>query len=401
MLKDEILEAAKSLNDELIEIRRTIHQHPETSFDLPLTLKFVKEKLISYGYDPKPCGKAGLTCTIGKNGKVFMLRADMDALDIIEDNDLPYKACNNKMHACGHDIHTTMLLGAAKILKQYEDQLNGTIKFMFQPSEETFEGSKDMIENHILENPKVDGAMMMHVMTNAPLPTGSVFIMDKGVSAPAADYFTIEVSGKGCHGSSPWLGIDPMIASANIILALQEITTREITSTDPSVFTIGTIESNNKAANAISDIITLKGTIRTFDEKIRAYIKQRIEEIAKGIATTYRCQAKVFFPSGAPTLTNDEELSLKLEKYMIDLLGENKAIPMRKMKQASGVGGSEDFAYVSQKVPSIMMAICAGMAKDGHQYPVHNPKATFDEDVLWQGAAIFAYAAINYLNDAK
>ena len=401
MLNDEILQAAKDLNDELVQIRRTLHQNPETSFDLPKTLKLVKEKLISYGYDPKPCGKAGLTCTIGNKGKVFLLRADMDALNIIEDNDLSYKSCNNKMHACGHDMHTTMLLGAAKILKKYENQLNGTIKFMFQPSEETFEGSKDMIEDHILENPKVDGAMMMHVMTNAPLPTGSVFIMDKGVSAPAADYFTIEVKGKACHGSSPWLGIDPMIASANIILALQEITTREISSNDPSVFTIGTIESNNKAANAISDMVTLKGTIRTFDEKIRAYIKERIEQIAKSIAAAYRCNADVYYPSGAPTLLNDEDLSLKLEKYMIELLGENKAIPMRKMKQSGGVGGSEDFAYVSQQVPSIMLAICAGMASDGHQYPVHNPKATFDEDVLWQGAAIFSYAAINYLNDAN
>ena len=199
----DLLEEAKSLKQDLIEKRRFLHANPETGFNLSNTLKFVESELINMGYKPIHCGKAGIIAIAGgkKQGKTFLIRGDMDALPIKEEAEVEFASQNGCMHACGHDMHTTMMLGAAKLLKKHENEINGTIKLMFQPAEEIFEGSKDMLENRLLENPKVDAALMIHVMANSPFPTGSVIVSAPGVSAPAADYFEIQVQGK----RMPWL----------------------------------------------------------------------------------------------------------------------------------------------------------------------------------------------------
>lgn len=199
---EELLEEAKKFKGELIEKRRYLHKNAETGFNLPKTLEFVEQELIKMGYEPVHCGKAGLVATIkgNKPGKTFLIRGDMDALPIKEETDLEFASQNGCMHACGHDMHTTMMLGAAKLLKQHQNEINGTIKLMFQPSEETFEGSNDMIENGVLDNPKVDAALMTHVMANSPFKPGSVIVSLPGVSAPAADYFEIKIQGK----RMPW-----------------------------------------------------------------------------------------------------------------------------------------------------------------------------------------------------
>lgn len=401
MTKEQIMQEASALQDEIISHRLWLHTHAETGFDLTETKPYVKSALTEMGYTVQECGKAGLVTTVGKpGGKVLLLRADMDALPIAEEADVDFACKNGRMHACGHDMHTAMLLGAAKILKAHESELGGTVKLMFQPAEEIFEGSKDMIASGVLENPRPDAALMIHVAAGMPLPAGTVVVSAPGVSAPAADYFTIRVHGKGCHGSAPQNGIDPLTAAAHILIALQEIHARELSASDEAVLTIGTFHAG-EAGNVIPDTATMGGTIRTYDEKTRAYLKERMTAIAQSIAEAFRASAEVSFGSGCPTLVNDKDLSEKVTGYLKDLLGANRAFTTAELsggKPARG-GGSEDFAYVSHEVPSLMLALAAGEPSKGYPYPQHHPKVKFDESVLSTGAAVFVDCAINYLRE--
>lgn len=399
MVNSKLLEDAKILQEKIIHYRRWLHSHAETGFALAETKTYVKNALEEMGYHVSECGKAGLTTTAGvAGGKVLLLRADMDALPMTEETGLPYASTNANMHACGHDLHTAMLLGAAKLLKTYEADLHGQVKFMFQPAEETFEGSLDMIQNGVLENPRPDAAVMIHVSAGIPLPAGTVIVSSPGVSAPAADYFTIQVQGKGCHGSAPQNGIDPLTAAAHILIALQEILAREISASDEAVLTIGSIHGG-EVGNVIPDCAVLRGTIRTYDEKTRSYLKQRLTEIAQGIAVSFRSTATVSFGSCCPTLVNNQELSETVTTILKDLLGKHTVFTTEQLgggKPQRG-GGSEDFAYITQEIPSVMLALAAGEPSKGHSYPQHHPKVTFDEDVLAIGAAVFAGIACSWL----
>ena len=401
MTKEQIMQEAAALQDEIKAHRLWLHTHAETGFDLTETKPYVKSALTEMGYTVQECGKAGLVTTVGKpGGKVLLLRADMDALPIAEEADVDFACKNGRMHACGHDMHTAMLLGAAKILKAHESELNGMVKLMFQPAEEIFEGSKDMIASGVLENPRPDAALMIHVAAGMPLPAGTVVVSAPGVSAPAADYFTIRVHGKGCHGSAPQNGIDPLTAAAHILIALQEIHARELSASDEAVLTIGTFHAG-EAGNVIPDTATMGGTIRTYDEKTRAYLKERMTAIAENVAEAFRATAEVNFGSGCPTLVNDKALSETVTGYLKDLLGANRAFTTAELsggKPARG-GGSEDFAYVSHEVPSLMLALAAGEPSKGYLYPQHHPKVKFDESVLSTGAAVFVDCALRYLSE--
>lgn len=401
MTKEQIMQEAAALQEEIKAHRLWLHTHAETGFDLTETKPYVKSALMKMGYTVQECGKAGLVTTVGKPGrKVLLLRADMDALPIAEEADVDFACKNGRMHACGHDMHTAMLLGAAKILKAHESELGGTVKLMFQPAEEIFEGSKDMIASGVLENPRPDAALMIHVAAGMPLPAGTVVVSAPGVSAPAADYFTIRVHGKGCHGSAPQNGIDPLTAAAHILIALQEIHARELSASDEAVLTIGTFHAG-EAGNVIPDTATMGGTIRTYDEKTRAYLKERMTAIAKNVAEAFRASAEVSFGSGCPTLVNDKDLSEKVTGYLKGLLGANRAFTTAELnggKPARG-GGSEDFAYVSHEVPSLMLALAAGELSKGYVYPQHHPKVKFDESVLSTGAAVFVDCALQYLRE--
>ncbi|MBO5071047.1 MAG: amidohydrolase [Roseburia sp.] len=406
MTGSDLLKEAESYREQITADRRYLHQHPETGFDLTETLAYVKKELIAMGYTPSECGKAGLTVLAGgkKQGKVFLIRGDMDALPILEEADVPFASQNGKMHACGHDMHTAMLLGAARLLKKHENEIAGTIKLDFQPAEEIFEGSNDMINAGLLENPTVDAALMIHVTAAMPMTPGTAIVCDGGVSAPAADYFKIKIQGKGCHGSMPQLGIDPITVAAHIITALQEIHARELALSDDAILTIGTIHGGN-AENAIPDTVELGGTIRTYDEEVRSFLKQRMTEIATGTAATFRASAEVTFGSGCPTLLNDGDLSGCTVSYLRELLGPSAAFTAGQLAALSGAGktakatGSEDFAYVSHKVPSIMLALAAGQPNKGYCYPQHHPKVKFDESVLPTGSAIYAYTAMRWLEE--
>ncbi len=397
----ELLQAAREKKEQLVSWRRQLHAHAETGFDLPETLAFVERELRAMGIEPKRCGKAGITAELGnpESTQVFLLRADMDALPIREQTGLPFASENGNMHACGHDMHTAMLLGAAKLLKEREQELPGRVRLLFQPAEELLSGAKDMIENGVLEQPAVTGAMMLHVMTGVPFPAGTVIVSAPGVSAPGADYFTIEVSGKGCHGSSPNLGIDPINAAAHIVLALQEIQTRELSITEKAALTVGSIQGGD-AANAIPDKVVLKGTLRAYREDTREFLKERIVSVAEKTAEVFRALASVTFPCGCPALENDAGLSAQVLSYAKELLGEQGAFGAEELSKGKEPGreektaGSEDFAYISAKVPSVMLALTAGEKKNGCVYPLHHPEVTFDEEALPVGSAILAYTAL-------
>lgn len=386
-----------------LEFRRDIHRHPELSNQEVETTRRIREFLARDGLELCPIGalNGGFVRINAGKARTLCMRADIDALPLTEHTGAPFSSVHEGvMHACGHDMHTAMLLGAAKILKAHESELGGTVKLMFQPAEEIFEGSKDMIASGVLENPRPDAALMIHVAAGMPLPAGTVVVSAPGVSAPAADYFTIRVHGKGCHGSAPQNGIDPLTAAAHILIALQEIHARELSASDEAVLTIGTFHAG-EAGNVIPDTATMGGTIRTYDEKTRAYLKERMTAIAKNVAEAFRASAEVSFGSGCPTLVNDKDLSEKVTGYLKDLLGANRAFTTAELnggKPARG-GGSEDFAYVSHEVPSLMLALAAGEPSKGYPYPQHHPKVKFDESVLSTGAAVFVDCAINYLRE--
>lgn len=403
---EQLLQEAQQLKEKLIENRRYLHQHPGTGFDLDNTVSYVMQELSDMGYEPIICGKAGLIASAGgkKDGKVFLIRADMDALPIKEESGESFSSVNGKMHACGHDMHTAMLLGAARLLKTHENEIEGTIKLMFQPSEETFEGAADMIENGVLKAPDTDAALMIHVMANMPMKPGTVIVCDGGISAPAADYFTIKIKGKGCHGSMPNNGVDPITIAAHIITALQEIHARELSLSDEAVLTIGTIHAGN-AGNVIPDTAEMSGTIRTYDDDTRELLKTRMTDIASGIASLFRGTAEISFGIGCPTLLNDGNLSADITQYLKELLGSSGAFSAGQLQNMSGsekpikTAGSEDFAYVSHNVPSIMLALAAGQPEKGFCYPQHHPKVRFDEEALSYGSAVYAYSAMRWLEE--
>lgn len=408
MNSTEILQEANNQSEQIITNRRYLHTHAETGFDLTNTISYVKNELSSMGCTPIDCGKSGIITLIGgkKSGKTFLLRADMDALPMEEESDVDFRSQTGNMHSCGHDMHTSMLLGAARILKAHESEIEGTVKLMFQPAEEIFEGSNNMIQSGLLKNPDVDAAFMIHVMAGLPFEPGTVVVSSPGVSAPAADYFEIRIQGKGCHGSMPNTGVDPINVAAHILIALQEINARELALMDKAVLTVGTINAGI-AANVIPDTAVMGGTLRTYDEEVRDLIKTRMSEIVSGIASTFRAEAEVVFGSGCPTLFNNKDLSSCVESYLKDLLGPKKAFTSEQLQAMSGAGkssktaGSEDFAYVSHAVPSIMIALAAGQPEKGYCYSQHHPKVKFDETALPIGSAIYAYTAIKWLEEHK
>lgn len=393
-----IAREASELQEELVAHRRWLHAHAEVGFDLMQTRGYVREELERMGIQPENCGRAGLTAVLGtdNSGKTILLRADMDALPIPEESGVSFACLNGAMHACGHDMHTAMLLGAAKLLKRHEHELPGKVKLMFQPAEEIFEGSRDMIEHGVLVDPKPDAAVMIHVTAATPMPSGMVIICPPGVSAPAADYFTITVQGKGCHGSAPHNGIDALTAAAHILIALQEIHARELPAGEEAVLTIGTFQGGT-APNVIADSAILAGTIRTYSEKTRSFLKDRMQAISTCIAEAYRATAVVEFGSGCPTLVNDAALGKILHGCLKQTLGEKMVLNAADLGGSMRGGGSEDFAYISQQIPSVMLALAAGQPDMGYAYPQHHPKARFDESVLSTGAAVFVGSVFGFL----
>ncbi|MBF4694290.1 M20 metallopeptidase family protein [Fusibacter ferrireducens] len=394
-----ILESAKALQEELLQHRQKIHQNPELGMALPKTCEYVKNQLKEMGVDVTEYGNSAFSALIGdpSKGKVVLLRADMDALPIKEETDVPFASTNGCMHACGHDIHTTMLLGAAKVLKMRENELKGAVKLMFQPGEETLEGAKYMVAQGVLENPKVDAAMMIHVVTGIPLPSGYIIIPNAGASSAASDTFEIVVNGKGGHGAMPESSVDPLNIISHIHLSLQAIISREIPAAESAVVTVGVMQGGT-TFNVIPDTASMKGTVRTFDEDTRIFIERRIGEIASGTAALFRATASTEYVKGCPSVVNDESLVHQMYQTIGNQFGKEFIVPMASAMPGGKMMGSEDFSFVTQKVPSVMIALSMGNSEEGYAYPMHHPKAKFDQKDIYKGAAIYAQFALDCLN---
>lgn len=396
----EILTEARSVQDELVTWRRALHRRPEIGFELNETKAFVKDKLMEMGCEPKDCGKCGLAVVLGKpEGKTLLLRADMDALPVTEEAEVPYASeIEGRMHGCGHDLHTAMLLGAAKLLKAHESELSGQVKLMFQPAEEIFGGAADMIRSGVLEDPKVDAGVMIHVTTGVPLPSGCIMIQEGGTTSSSSDEFHITVRGKGGHGAMPQLSIDPINVMAHIHLALQEIHAREIEPDEFLVITPGIFRAGT-ASNIIPDTAEMYGTIRTGDVKMIEFAKKRICEISESVAKTFRAEAEVEFSKPCPPMGADEEMADAARTYLTELFSEAVLPAQKDPKKVSG--GSEDFAFVSREIPTIALYLSAGNSHEGYVYPQHHPKARFDDSVLYCGTAAFVYFALRWLQDME
>ena len=387
-------ERALELKDETIANRRHIHKNAETGLDLPKTKAYVMEKLTEYGLEPKDCGY-GVTATLGKGGKVLLLRADMDALPMPEESGEEFACPTGKeAHTCGHDFHAAMLLTAAKMLKEKEDTLEGTIKFMFQPAEETFEGSKNMIENGILENPPVDAALAYHV-SPGKMPIGLFMYNDKDTMMYSVDGFKITIHGKGSHGAYPHVGVDPINIGVHIHLALQELIARESDPTHSCVLTIGQF-AGGTAANIIPETVVLQGTIRTNKPEARELLVRRMKEVAEKTAAVYNGTVDIEMISEVPPLICNPKLTDEVVGYMQEL-----GIPGLTPYPGISASASEDFAVIAEKVPSTFMYLSAGYLDERGQYPAHHPKAQFNEDACPIGAACLAHCASQWLKNNK
>ena len=385
----ELMAEAAVLEPQLQNWRRTLHRHPEVGFDLPQTRALVKQALTEMGYTPQDCGKAGILVLAGgkKPGKTILLRGDMDALPIQEESGVDFASeVPGRMHGCGHDMHTAMMLGTAKLLKAHEEELEGTVKLEFQPAEEIFQGSPDMIANGLLEDPKVDAAVMFHVLAGMPLPSGMVLVPGGGITMASCEQYHITVHGKGGHGSMPEACIDPITAAAHIHIALQEINSREMDPHSFGVFTTGRFQAG-AASNVIPDTV---GEL----------IHKRMTEIAQGVAAAYRCTAEVGFSDYCPCMVVDHTLAGNAMTYMTELVGQG-AMDMSKLTGGKPGGGSEDFAFVSHEVPTVSMFLSAGNAKEGYAYGQHHPKVKFDDSILYEGSAAYSWFALRWLSEHK
>ncbi len=314
--------------------------------------------------------------------------------------DVEYRSKNaGKMHGCGHDMHTAMLLGAAKLLKAHEDDICGNVKLEFQPAEEIFQGSPDMIKSGLLEDPCVDAAVMIHVTAGMPLPSGTFLVAGGGISSTSCEQYHITVKGKGGHGSTPHEAIDPITAAAHMHIALQEINSRELEGNQFGVFTTGRFEAG-KASNVIPDTAEMWGTIRTTDpeNEVGKLIKSRMEQICKGVAAAFRCEASVEFYDFCPCMIIDKDLAADTLKYMKALFGE-QAMDLSVVSGGKAGGGSEDFAFVSHHVPTVSMFMTAGSSLDGYTFGQHHPQVRFDDSVLYRGSAAYANTALCWLKE--
>ncbi len=392
---------AQQMRDIIITNRHHLHQIPELGLDLPQTAAYVEEKLREMGYEPRRVGQCGIVALAGKgSGKCFLIRGDMDALPVEEATDVSFKSTNGNMHACGHDCHTAMMLGAAQLLKNHEDEIEGTVKLMFQPGEETMEGAKMMVDAGVLENPHVDAAMAAHVFTAMSLPVGTVSLMGTKSRMAAVDWFTIRITGKGCHGATPQNGVDPLNVMSHIHIALQAINSRELNPTDNLVLTIGQMHGG-QTSNVIPNDAFMSGTIRTLKSATRTMVKSRMEAIVSSVATAFGAEATVEWGAGCPVLLQNEALHREADRYLRTLEGIN-FLNRDEIGQSESISmGSEDFAYISNEVPSVFLSIPAGKPEDGYIHPQHHPKARFLDEAMISGAAAYAHMAMQWLKNNK
>ncbi|MHA2495462.1 MAG: M20 metallopeptidase family protein [Candidatus Hodarchaeales archaeon] len=379
-LKNAIITDAKTLEDYVIKKRRLIHMHPELALEEEQTASLVEEELHKIGYETQRAAKTGVIAILqgASEGKTVALRADMDALKVPDEKDVPYKSqIPGKHHACGHDSHTAMLLGAARILFDYRRYLKGTVKLLFQPAEEDLGGAEKIIDAGHLDD--VDVIFGLHVW--AELPSG-VLSTRRGAMLASCDDFLVNIVGKGGHSASPHEAVDPTVVVADIYGALQKLMTREVDPFANAVLTTPVLQGSN-AANIIPSQASLRGTLRTMDPQVRLTLRQRIPEIIQGYSQAWRCEGSVEFSDDAfyPVTMNNPQVVDEIATMLEDLDIDATLDPSL---------GSEDFSFYTEKTKGAFIALGIKNEEKGIIYPHHHPKFDVDEEVLWKGTAAYA-----------
>jgi amidohydrolase len=393
-MKNKIQDLAAKIYNDVVGYRHHIHSNPELSYQEFQTSAFIKEKLNLWGIEfveMANTGVVGLIKGVIPSDKVIALRADMDALPIQEANDKPYCSKNEGvMHACGHDVHSSSLLGTAYILNQLKDEFAGTIKLVFQPAEEVLPGGASiMIKEGVLENPKPQAMVGQHVM---PLiETGKVGFRS-GIYMASTDELYVTVHGKGGHGAQPHQNIDPVLITAHIIVALQQIVSRNADPRLPSVLSFGKVNANG-ATNIIPNQVKLEGTFRTLNEEWRAEAHKLMKKMAEGIAESMGGSCDFDIHNGYPFLINEEKLTANAREFAEDYLGTENVIDLDIWMAA------EDFAYYSQVTDACFYRLGTGNAAKGTTYSVHTPNFDIDEDALKTSTGLMAYIALKQLGN--
>ena len=403
-----ILEASLAIKDQILNDRHNLHRCPEIGFNLPQTAAYVQKRLTEMGIESQLCGgpidkqlrdnfvfagfpdmeaSTGVVATIGKGEPCILLRADMDALPMTETPGLVdfTSEVPGMAHMCGHDTHTAMLLGAAKLLKDREDELKGTVKLMFQTGEECGCGSRFMVEHGVLENPHVDAAFAIHVMSNQEVGTLGY---TPGITSAAMDTFMIKIKGKGGHTSTPQLCIDPLMIANQLYTTLNLLSCREIDPRETVALSAGKC-GGGTAANVIPDAAEIQVAARTFNRDVTNHLTKRIPEIIDHTVKMWRGDYECI-PFHTPSTYNDESLCQELKPFLTEIMGEGK------VQQVPCMAGTEDFGYIGEKVPAMFVTLGVG-GKDAA--PMHNPNMVVDEDMLPYGAALHANVAINWLKN--
>ncbi len=389
------LAEAEALRDDLVALRRDLHMHPELGFQEFRTSHLVAERLDALGYEvQRGVGKTGVVALLqgGLPGdRTVLLRFDMDALPIQEQNDVPYRSITpGVMHACGHDAHTAVGIGVATLLMRHREQLPGTIKLMFQPAEEGLGGAFAMIDDGLLQNPRPDVALGLHVSSTHDLGTA---VVRSGAMMAASDSFRVVVHGRGGHGAHPEQTIDAVLVAAQIVVALQTIVARNVNPEEPGVVTVGALHAG-EAGNVIAETAELRGTIRSFSPEVRELLHRRVREVCEGIATTLGATAEVQLRMGVDATVNAPRPTAVLHAAVAAVLGDDK------IDTTYRTTGGEDFSAVLARVPGSFFFIGARSDAQGFNFPHHNPRFDIDEACLPQGVAILCDAAVRCLNGA-
>jgi len=390
---EQIRRRAEELEEKIIADRRWLHQHPELSWKETGTTEFLAERLREMGIEPRFYeGHTGLWAVLegGKSGpgaRTILLRADMDALPIREENDIPYKSVHEGvMHACGHDSHMAMLLGGLRILSERRDELPGNVRILFQGGEETAIGAKYYVEQGILDG--VDAVYGCHIApwVNAPLLSANA-----GPRFAGTDEFAIQVEGKSCHGGMPQQGFDAVVAASAIVMNLQTVVSRRTDALDTLVVTVGVIRGG-ESYNVVSGHAELRGTVRTYSKEVQEGVPEKIRQVAENTAKAFGCTASLEYEKKTgPVVHTDPQMLRITHDAAVSLYGEEGVIDTRP------TGGGDDFAYFLERVPGIYAFVGGANPALGCTYPLHHPRFNLDESVLKRGAAMFAQVTEDYL----
>lgn len=393
--KSNLLDQAQEIAGWIIELRRNIHRRPELSYHENETASLVATHLSKLGLEvDEGIGGNGVVGTLrgASSGKTVALRADIDALPINELVDVPFKSqYDDKMHACGHDGHTSILLGAAKILTKLQSEIHGNIKFIFQPAEESPPkgGAKEMIKDKVLENPAVDAIFGLHIWPD--LPSGQVGLMDGPIMA-APDRVSITIQGEGGHGAAPHQSHDTIVTSAQVILALQTLISRKINPLKPAVLSICKVNAGS-AYNILPDEVHLEGTTRYFDKEIGSYIEKQIRQIVEEICASNDCAYELNYQYGFPPTVNNPAMTTLVEQAAGQVLGEHQVI---RVEEPSMTG--EDFSYFLQERPGCFFWLGTRNTEKGIVHPLHSARFKIDEDILPMGTAVMTNIALEFLS---